>query len=170
MKIKIAITLFFIIFIVIEAYSEINIYLYSKITYSEVIKLRDIGKIESNNESIDPEDIEIGKSLLSDGLIDSKELRSFLMNYFDIINIYGTGTRILLEGQQVHMEPVIIGDGSITSGANIKIILKNNRIKVATQGTALGDGKIGEIIPIKLKNSRILKGLITSSKTVEIAL
>ena len=83
MKFKLALTCFILFAIVIEAYSEVNIYLFSKSNYAEVIRVRDVGKIEYKNESIDPGDLVISNSLFSDGLIDSKELRSFLMKYFE---------------------------------------------------------------------------------------
>ena len=170
MKFKILLSLIFILFLSVQAYSEVSIYLYSKIKYSEEIKVSDIGKIEYNFESLDPGELIIDPSIFSDGLIDRKELRSFLMDHFSSIYIFGTGTRILFEDSQISQEQIIIGDGSISSGADINIILKNKKIRVVTDGTAMGNGKIGDIIPVKLKNSKVVKGLITKNKTVEIAL
>ena len=170
MKFKILITLIFIFFLSVQAFSDVSIYLFPKVKFSEEIKLSDIGKIEYKFESIDPGELIIDPSMFSDGLIDRKELRSLLMNHFSSIYIFGTGTRILFEDSNKSQEQIIIGDGSISSGADIKIILKNKNIRVLTDGTAMGNGKIGEIIPVKLKNSKVVKGIIIKNKTVEIAL
>ena len=152
------------------AWSNISIYLYSRyMKTNDQIKLKDIASVEFDTAK----HIGIGKKIIPynlyrDGFIDKTELHRFLnQHYSDIIFIYGNSTRVFSHQQIFRKQTPVI---KIIQGQQLQVIVKKGMIRLEIIGKAMQNGTVGEKIKVKVRNNKIISGIILKDGQVEVAL
>lgn len=155
------------------AYSQVEMYLYPNInTDKQQLQFFDIARIvgdETIRESIGA--ITIDPACYADNLVDRSEIRRMLQNISqDNLRIYGSAVRIR------YIRPVTnrtdfknsVHRDRIRSGEKVSVIIRRNGLMIQTPATAIGNGKRGDFIKVKLKDSRKIKGRISSDGDIEV--
>jgi hypothetical protein len=147
-------------------FAEMNLYLYPRAECNKgAIVMSDIGKIETDIQSAERiKRIGIDSSFFTDGYLDRKEIMDILKDSVaGPIHIYGSGVRVV---------EAAVSDSRVVvqKGAMVRFQVVNAGIRVELTGTAMGDGTVGDEIPVKLKGSTVTRGRIVNERVVELAL
>lgn len=159
------------------AFAELRIYLFPGIEVeTKEPLLGDIGKIEGDTPALKKiREMKIAPELYADGYIDRRELRSLLRACTDdIIIIHGNAVRVTkkasveeaVDQAEVPEEKVL----SVKTGERVHLSVRKNGILVEMNGTAVGEGRVGDEINVRLKGSRTVKGILRKGKMVEVSL
>jgi hypothetical protein len=151
-------------------FAELNLYLYPRVEYKAgSVSMSDIANIETDTGPAGRiEGIRIDESFFSDGYLDRKEITDILKGCFDgPFNIYGSGVRVVKA-----MGDAAVRDSRavVRKGAVVRFQVVNSVIRVELTGTAMGDGAVGDEIPVKLKGSAVSRGRIINERVVRLAL
>jgi hypothetical protein len=157
------------------AAGDIRLYLNPSVTTGGKLLLGDIARIEADEATAETLGaLPVDDSLHSDGYIDSREVRALLLSrgisYH--VGIFGTACRVSAPADILHKktdEPAP-GEAVVKSGDRVDVILRKNGIMIQAPGTALDEGRLGEGVFIRTKNSRRVRGVITGRSTVEVNL
>ena len=170
------ITVLLLLFIGEGAAADVRLFLKPAVTTEQAtLYLRDIARIDGS-ASIKSriQDILIPESLFRDGYIDRKEIGILIRNQTDeVVLIFGSAVRIYENGRS--SETAIFTEDkssiySIRSGDRITVVVKKHGISVKAVGTALEDGRLGEFIKVKLKNTGICRGIVSGRREVKVVL
>lgn len=160
-----------LIFIVCSSFcfAEVNVYLYPRVTAKTGgIVLSDIAKINADADTAARiSAIVVDDRFFTDGYIDRKELEYILKDAVsETVNIYGSGVRISAPILDISSEerPVV------RKGSPVRFQVTGGNIRVELAGTAMKDGAVGEVIPVKLRGTKISNGKIVNERVVELAL
>lgn len=169
--------LFSIVFFKHTAYCDIKLFLQSKIiTNNDGLVLKDVAVVEGNNSDIEKiKNIQIDKTIYSDGYIDKKEILSLLKNNTeDTIFIFGNAIRILTNDPYKNNTENDATESVIKKGDSVNIIIKKNGISVIVRGISLNEGKTDEEIFVKLEKKtnsfKFIKGKIKNKDLIEVNL
>jgi hypothetical protein len=159
--------------VTLKAYGQIEIFLYPIVnTDKQQLQLLDVARIvgdEASSAAISA--IPIEPSYYADRLIDRSEIRLILHNAVsDNLRIYGSAVRIR------NISPVInqsdfhtkVHRDRIKSGEKVTVIIRKNGIMIQSLATAIESGKSGDIIRVKLKDTRKIKGRISREGDIEV--
>lgn len=157
--------IFFLVFTSVSLYADVKIYLHSTHDAgSEEITLGEIASIEGPESLIsDLKGINISKKIYLDGYIDRKEIVDIVSPLTsEQLYIYGSAVRVV--HQTIDDEQ--FDNVTIKAGSQIKVVAVKKSIKVESYGTALDTGNEGNIINVKMKGQKIVKGRVVSKETV----
>ncbi|MCU0846884.1 MAG: flagella basal body P-ring formation protein FlgA [Spirochaetes bacterium] len=152
-------------------FAEINVYIHSSSELKkEGLKVSDIASVDCPAESAAIKDVEINGPLYSDGYVDRAELLQLLKKQTDErINIYGSAARILPvsgEGKDDGKK----AETAVKNGSQVKFTAMKNGIRIELTGTAMRDGAVGDVIPVRLRKNKTASGKITEDRKVELEL
>jgi len=157
----------------ISVYADIRLYLLPEVEPAKGrLTIKDIARIDC-----DPaikkflEDINISPLIQKDGYIDRREIGKLVRNYtMDLVLIYGNAVKVGRVHDSNYQEPKDDENFSIRSGDTLSVIINKNGISIEMPGTALEEGKMGDEILVKIKNSKRIKGIIKGEGIVEVIL
>jgi|GEM_PF-6230435 len=146
---------FFMLFCAVGADAAVKIYLFSRADIiGEKITMADIGTVEARDglrQSI--EALEIGPSLLKDGLIGKDEVACLveaMVNEKPVI--FGSAVRVLRShDREPSAETEEESEELIQKGAPVRVFYSLKGISIETGGIAMEKGKAGEMIQVKVK-------------------
>jgi len=147
----------------LNAFAEVILYLHPQVKMNETIRVKNIAKVEAPAEILDMiENIEIGKNLFSDGIICREDIMRLLKkNSGEIVFIHGNGVRVIEDSADAEKESAVI-----KAGESITLSAEKNGIKISMRGIVVRDGKVGETVPVKVGNSKLVRGKILSEKEI----
>ena len=159
--------LFLLIALAPCGWADISIYLYPRINYTSGVMLSHLGIIEGDAETVERiKNLSIDENFFSNGYLDKKDIMNLLKDIVDArINIYGSGVRLTKLDQ---------GEGSpgsqksVKKGDTVRFQVVGPRIRIELPGTAMKDGAPGDVIPVKLKGSKVASGKILNERVVEL--
>jgi len=161
------------VFLVLPAgvFAEINVYIHSSAELKkEGMRVSDIASVDCSAESAAIRDVEISGAMYSDGYVDRAELLQLLKKHTDErINIYGSAARIFPasgEGRDDGKKT----ETAVKNGSQVKFTAMKNGIRIELTGTAMRDGAVGDVIPVKLRKNKTASGKITEDRKVELEL
>jgi hypothetical protein len=166
---KVLASVIFTLLISVTCFADAGLYLYPKVERGDgAITIADIAKIEADPEtSAQIGGIAIEDKYFSDGYLDRKEIMDLLKGRVaGRISIYGGGVRITATEPAVPEESRI----AVVKGNTVRFQVVNSGIRVELTGTAMRDGAVGDVIPVKLKGSAVARGTVVNERVVELAL
>ena len=156
-----------LVFISSNIYGDLSIYLNPRINYSGKIKVKSLGLIEGSSITKELLETYVPESLYKDGFIDQSEIRFFLKKLSGVVPVvYGTATRIIenKKTEDIAIERKII----VKKNDSIVLVMRRGRIKIEFTGKAMKSSYKNQIIPVKIRNNKIIKVKIISSSRGEI--
>lgn len=145
---------------------ELHIFLKPGISAGgEALTLGDICAVEGNSFAAESVmSAVLTKEIYSDGYIDRTELRLFLKDKTpSLLFIYGSGVRI---EQGSEKKSGAEAGYAVKSGRKITALFERNLIRIEQQVTAVKSGRLGEVIPVRLKTGRVISARIIDSERV----
>ncbi|MBN2158258.1 MAG: flagella basal body P-ring formation protein FlgA [Spirochaetes bacterium] len=149
-----------------------DIFLYPRVNRtSENIVFSDIAKIEADpGTTIRISGIVVDEGRVSDGYLDKNEVLDILRESgVGDVAIYGSGVRVFREtaGADAAMAaaPVVVKKGKA-----VRFQVVGRCMRVEVPGTAMHDGAVGDVIPVKLKGTVVSRGTIINDRVVELSL
>jgi hypothetical protein len=151
------------------AHADVSLYLYPRINYSAKVLFSQIGMIEGDPDSVERiKGLQIDENFITGGYLDKRDIMKILKeNIEDKINIYGSGVRIIKQ-DMIHAAPA--ARITVKKGDIVRFQVVNSLIRIEMQGTAMKDGALGEVIPVRLKGTATSSGKILSERIVELVL
>jgi hypothetical protein len=154
----------------VSAYADASLYLYPRAHLKAGgLSFSDVAIIEADQEtSARIGGAPVDGGLIADGYLDESEIRQALAGLVaGRLSIYGTGVRVA-DGAK----PAALGNAAVAvkKGAQVRFHVKNSRIRVEMTGTALQDGAVGDVIPVKLKGSAVSRGTVLNERNIELEL
>ena len=159
---------FIIIFFSVSLSAEVRIYLLPKVEISnDDVRLLDIAKVYgSGNDVISLNEIKISKDIYSDGFIEKSELlKIFKKNLNYSVIIYGSAVKIKFAANE-NIDKIGKPGFLVKKGDIIFFVVNNRGIRIEVKGVAMKNGRLGEVIQVKLKNRVRVRGKVINSKTV----
>jgi hypothetical protein len=153
-----------------SAFADTSLYLYPRAELKTGgIAFSDIAIIESDPETAAKiRGTAVSDELFADGYLDESEIRQALAGLVDgRLNIYGTGVRVAAAGKGAATEKATV---AVKKGAPVRFHVIHSCVRVEMGGTALRDGSVGEVIPVKLKGNAVTNGTIINEHVVEMQL
>lgn len=154
----------------VPCFADADIFLYPRVTRSSgEIVLSDIAKIEADaGTAIRIGGIVVDGNSVDDGYLDRKEVMDILgESGVDRVNVYGSGVRVF---RTAISEPEAVSPVVVKRGKPVLFQVVSSRMRVELMGTAMLDGAVGDIIPVKLKGTAVSRGRILNDRVVELAL
>ncbi len=159
--------------VVSSVYADTRIYLIPRVVSpGEELQLGRFARIETSvRGNRETGDILIDKSLYEDGHIGRGELSELLEKHIDgPFTVYGNGVAIVTDrefrrGMSGSGEQVVV-----KKGKTVRLVVRRNGVAVEVIGEAMRDGRVGEIIPVKIDRSRTVNGTVSSRKLVIVML
>lgn len=154
----------------VHAYADASLYLYPRAELKAGgLSFSDVAIIESDLET----SARIGSAiidggLVADGYLDESEIRGALAGMIaGRLSIYGTSVRVA-DGARARTpeKPAF----AVRKGAQVRFHVKHSRVSVEMTGTALQDGAVGDVIPVKLKGSAVSRGTVINERDIELEL
>jgi hypothetical protein len=152
------------------AFADASLYLYPRADIKAGgIAYSDIAIIDADSETA----VRIGATpvdagLLADGFLDESEIRRALEGLIDgRLRIYGTGVRVAAAGKNAAAER---STAAVRTGARVRFLVVRSGVRVEMTGTALREGSVGDVIPVKLKGTAVSSGTIINDSIVELKL
>jgi hypothetical protein len=156
------------------AYADVNIFLLPKVDATDDnITLGDLAKIECDESCAAALGaIAIDRSLYKDGLVDRREIIELIRGKVDgPFTVYGNAVRIMKKDPlKKETAPDSKLKNSVISGDPVDIIVRKNGIVLQLSGTALQDGKAGEMVKVMIRGNRRVRGRIAEKSLVEVSL
>jgi hypothetical protein len=151
------------------AFADTSLYLYPRAEIKAGgIAFSDIAIIESDRETAEKiRSTAVSDVLLTDGYLDESEIRQALAGLVDgRLSIYGTGVRVAAgKGAAADKAPV-----AVKKGAAVRFHVIRSCVRVEMTGTALRDGSVGDVIPVKLKGNAVSNGTVINEHVIEMQL
>ncbi len=154
----------------VSAYADASLYLYPRAELKAGgLSFSDVAIIESDIEtSVRIRGAVIDGGLIADGYLDESEIRGALAGIVaGRLSIYGTGVRVA-DGAKVKVQEK--ADAVVKKGAQVRFHVKHSSVRVEMTGTALQNGAVGEVIPVRLKGSTVSRGTVVNERTIELEL
>lgn len=152
------------------SYAEASLYLYPKVERGErQLVLSDLGALDGDAATLSRIGaVAVDDALVADGVIDRKEILDLVKSALnERITIYGNGVRVRTgEAAAVREEPRVV----VHKGARVRFQVVNANVRAEQSGTAMEEGAVGDVIPVKLKGSAVSRGRIVNERVVELAL
>lgn len=159
--------------VTLKAYGQIEMFLYPVVnTDKQQLQLLDVARIVADDATRTALGaITIEPAYYADMLLDRSEIRRILNNTdSDNLRIYGSAVRIR------NVSPVInrsdfqtkVHRDRIKSGEKVTVIIRKNGVMIQSLATAIESGKSGDIIRVKLKDTRKIKGRISREGDIEV--
>lgn len=157
------------------AAGDTRLYLNSSVTAEGGLLLGDVARIEADPATSGMLNaLPVDNELYADGFIDSREVRVLLLSrgFNDHVGIFGTACRVNAprETSGKKTDDPVPGETVVKSGDRVDVIMRKNGIIIQAPGTAIDEGRLGEGVFIRTKNSRRVRGVITGRSTVEVNL
>jgi hypothetical protein len=152
------------------AYADASLYLYPRAELKAGgIAFSDVAIIQSDPATAEKiRGAVVGDALIADGYLDESEIRQALAGLVEgRLSIYGTGVRVAgaPKGAAAEAAPA-----AVKKGAPVRFHVIHSGISVEMAGTALRDGSVGDVIPVKLKGNAVSNGTIINEHVVELQL
>lgn len=152
------------------AYADANLYLYPRVEMKAGgLSFSDVAIIEADMETsarIGSAPVDAG--LLADGFLDEAEIRGVLAGMVaGRLSIYGTGVRVAAAPKARAPERA---GAAVKKGMQVRFLVKHSGVRVGMTGTALQDGAVGEVIPVRLKGSAVSRGTVVNERSIELEL
>ncbi len=154
-----------------SAYAEARVYLIPRVEHAAGgLSLSRIARVETFGVDKHIGDIFIGEELYEDGRIDRDELTGLIRkHYTGPVSIYGNGVAVNAPGDS----PMATNTGvnsAVKKGKTVRFVVRRNGISVEAIGQAMGDGRAGDIIPVRLDGGRTVNGTVINSRLVVVRL
>lgn len=157
------------------AAGETRLFLNPSVTSGGGLLLGDVARIEADDATAEALNaLPVDSALYADGFIDSREVRTLLLSRGIALHvgIFGTACRVNAprEGTPKKSDDPDPGETVVKSGDRVDVMVRKNGIMIQAPGTAIDEGKLGDRVFIRTKNSRRVRGVITGRSTVEVDL
>ena len=155
------------------AFAEVKLFLYSNAPAgSNSLTVGSIAQVEGDAAAAaQVRAIQIPERILSDGYIDRSELFSLISRSCDdMITIYGNGVRVEPGQSAQKKRDKISEENMLHAGDAVEVVINRRGVSIEIIATALADAKPGDRVNVKFKNSRQLRGILNSSRIVEVQL
>jgi len=157
----------------LKAYGRVELYLYPNInTAKQQLQMCDIARIVGDEETRTAiGTITIDPVFYADRLVDRSEIRRILHNAApDELRIYGSAVRIrtILPATNRKDFRNSVRRDRIRSGEKVTVIIRKNGVMIQTLATAVENGKRGDIIRVKMKDARKIKGRVSRDGDIEV--
>lgn len=158
-----------------SVFAEVVVLLLPRAAAVGSLRVRDLARVDALDRVRGAvENIEVPEKLYQDGYLDRREIGELIRAHVkDLVLIYGNAVKISAkEGNAARGKKA--GSSSkhpvIKSGEQVNIVVRKNGISVLLTGTALGSGKVGETLSVRLKDAKKLNGIVREDKTVQVQL
>ncbi|OHD71057.1 MAG: hypothetical protein A2W19_08585 [Spirochaetes bacterium RBG_16_49_21] len=157
----------FLLFLSGSCFADITLYLYPRVNHATEIQLSDVASIEGDPESVARiRDLRIEGRFFADGYLDRKELMDMLAEKkAGKIHIVGSGVRITEGDSDIPRR-----QATVKKGDTVRFQVASSFIVIELRGTAMKDGAVGDVIPVKLKGAKTANGKVLNERTVELEL
>jgi hypothetical protein len=151
------------------AWADISLYLYPRINYTSNVMLSHIAIIEGDTAAVEMiKNMSIDENFFSNGYLDKRDIINILKDAaVGRINIYGSGVRMIKLDSNAES---LSSQKCIKKGDTVRFQVVSSRIRIELPGTAMKDGAAGDVIPVKLKGSKVASGKILNERVVELRL
>jgi hypothetical protein len=149
--------------------ADATLYLYPRVDAAPEIPLSQIASIEGDAETVARiKDVRVDEHFFSDGYLDRKELTELLAGKkAGKIRIIGSGVRIVREANDAAGRQREI---TVKKGDTVRFQVVNSSIRIEIFGIAMQNGVPGDVIPVKLKGSKVVHGKVLNERTVGLEL
>jgi len=141
------------------ATASVNVFMYSKVDiFDNEVLIEDVASIDSDHNLNDIKKIRetvIPKSLIRGGYLDAKNLIDYLQQMgYDNVKVYGNSVKInmLLPKNDFEDEADEI---LVKTDMPVRVVLNKNKIQIGITGKALKTGRVGDDIPVKVRDKII---------------
>lgn len=142
-------------------FADISVYLNPRVEKKNSIIVNSLGIIEGSGITDEIRNTVIPVKLYKDGYIDQNEIRFFLKEISGIEPVvYGTAIRIIEQKKNTAEES---RDEIVKKNDTLIVTMQKGRIKITFSGRAMSSSSLHNIIPVKLKNNKIIKVKVLSS-------
>jgi len=150
-------------------WADVSLYLYPRINYATNVMLSNIAIIEGDTETVERiKNLSIDENFYSNGYLYKRDIVKMLKDTIaGKINIYGSGVRIIKLDSSAE---TLSSQKFIKKGDTVRFQVVSSRIRIELLGTAMKDGAPGDVIPVKLKGSKVASGKILNERVVELRL
>jgi len=150
-------------------WADVSLYLYPRINYTSNVMFSHIAIIEGDTAAVEKiKTLSIDENFFSNGYLDKKDIMNILKDTIaGKINIYGSGVRITKLDSNADSQS---SQKFIKKGDTVRFQVVSSRIRIELPGTAMKDGAPGDVIPVKLKGSKVASGTILNERVVELRL
>ncbi len=162
-------------FFTTELGARVTLYLYPSFAFKnksqKIISLYEIARIESPREVFDyVNTIKLANNLYSKGAIERDDLYRYLKSKIkDEIVIIGNAVTVV-SPSDISYNQRQRTKYAIKSGDAVQVILTKGNIQVRIKGKAMKKGSIGDTIPVRIRNKKIIQATIKSVNQVNISL
>jgi hypothetical protein len=145
--------------------ADVTLYLYPRVAAAPEIPLSQIASIEGDAETVARiKDVRVDEHLFFDGYLDRKELTELLAGKkVGKIHIIGSGVRIIRGANDAAGRRF---DMAVKKGDTVRFQVVNSSIRIEIFGIAMQNGVPGDVIPVKLKGSKVVNGKVLNERTV----
>ena len=152
------------------ATASTNIYIYSQADiFDNEILIEDIASVANDNNfdlAKEIERIEIPKGLIKNGRLDANVLTEYLkQSGHSDVRIFGNSVRINMISADANVDD--IDEILVRANTPVRVILHKNKIRVGITGKALGEGRSGDDIPVRVRDRVIYCRIIGSNLVVK---
>ncbi|HNV47325.1 MAG TPA: flagella basal body P-ring formation protein FlgA [Spirochaetota bacterium] len=155
------------------AAAEVRLLLYPTAQRGDApLALSDVARVEAGAATDAIGAILIPGELCRDGLLDRTEIAALVARLTnDLVFIEGNAVRIVRpNGARDEAPAGPARDVGIKAGERITVVVRKNGVAIELPGVALGDGRAGETVSVRLKGAARLTGRIVEGGRVEVTL
>ncbi len=157
------------------AAGDTRLYLHPAVSSAGNLLLGEVARIESDEATAEALGaLPVDGALYADGYLDSREIRALLLSrgYAFHVGIFGTACRVnaAVDIARKTTDVPEAGEVAVKSGDTVDVTVRKNGIVIQAPGTAIGDGRMGDKVFIRTRNSRRVRGVITGRSAVEVDL
>jgi len=150
--------------------AEVNLYLLSRVEIKPGLTLGDVARVEADEACAGKlRPLALPEKIFDDGYIDRSELAALVARSTDeTVLIYGNSVRLYASPAKIE-EPVSETPAfAVRSGEEVSIVLHNRSITLEMPGSVLQDGRMGDLVTVRVKSNKTLKGRVVDDKLVEL--
>jgi flagella basal body P-ring formation protein FlgA len=152
------------------AAAEVNLYLLSRVELKPGLALGDVARVETDGALAGKlRGITIPEKLFDDGYVDRGELAALVARSTDeTVLIYGNSVRLFARPAKIEEPASEVPAYSVRSGEEVSMVLHHRSITLEMPGSVLQDGRVGDLVRVRVKNNKILRGRVVDDKLVEL--
>lgn len=155
------------------AFAEIKLFLYSNAPAGKSpLTIGSVAQVEGEEKlAVQVRAIQIPDRITSDGYIDRGELSGLISRLCDdTITIYGNSVYVAPKKSAQKTREQLAEENMLHAGDAVEVVIKRRGVTIEIIATALADAKPGDRVNVKFKNNRQLRGILNSSRVVEVKL